>query len=540
MTAAPTNGQQFSMILNQLLRTRQFGAAKQMLLQALQREPSNLSMRKALGEILRMQPKGDSKPAIETLKGYETASRKLLVSKAAEGWLYSASVEPQFIEAAPPINSTPPTDQKQTESFSNTFHCELDALQATKDIAHRWQLVQQLATSEHPAMVADDFLHLEGLALIDALAAAQNGNHLNITILGAGCCGLALANMLKMAFGDQVHVLVIDKRVKYTHYKKPFTRNWLTHLRTATFGGRIDPRVQQLLFEFGEPGFLGCTIATLESLLFMSCRELGVKFLFAEQYPLEFLQSTNTQLVFDATGGRLDLQQSAISSSFVSADGAAVSFPSIKAYGKGFNGFGIRHIQNSPAVSFDLVTETSLTKIRPHMNNGPLSVPMVKLLGIPVSMHDQIMNYLETHNADGMFYLWQGKLCKPLNSMMLFANLSSKAFAQLSSVIGSSMPVSSALDTIKNNHICLDDRLLELLELISGEGLTDTTIEPPFVYQPYVTPEPQQLRCFGKQLMPVGDSIYNGNPKVGNGLGFHLEHLGRLVDQLILSYGDNA
>ena len=51
----------------------------------------------------------------------------------------------------------------------------------------------------------------------------------------------------------------------------------------------------------------------------------------------------------------------------------------------------------------------------------------------------------------------------------------------------------------------------------------------PFVSKPTVNLKPLDQRINGVEVYPVGDSLFQGNPKVGNGLGTHLRHIEKLV-----------
>ena len=63
-------------------------------------------------------------------------------------------------------------------------------------------------------------------------------------------------------------------------------------------------------------------------------------------------------------------------------------------------------------------------------------------------------------------------------------------------------------------------------------------LEPPFIYAPYVKPMTGKFdKIYHKPLIPIGDSIFNGHPKVGNGLGFHLKHVTKVNDAMLYFYG---
>ncbi|MGB7346898.1 MAG: hypothetical protein WBD20_21930 [Pirellulaceae bacterium] len=56
----------------------------------------------------------------------------------------------------------------------------------------------------------------------------------------------------------------------------------------------------------------------------------------------------------------------------------------------------------------------------------------------------------------------------------------------------------------------------------------------PYIYAPYVEPySPSGETVSGKPLIRIGDSVFNGNPKTGNGLGSHLLHIRQIHDLFI-------
>ena len=51
------------------------------------------------------------------------------------------------------------------------------------------------------------------------------------------------------------------------------------------------------------------------------------------------------------------------------------------------------------------------------------------------------------------------------------------------------------------------------------------TIEPPYLFEPYSNQKSEYSFIHGKPVVPIGDCIYNGFIKCGNGLPAHLSHL---------------
>ena len=127
----------------------------------------------------------------------------------------------------------------------------------------------------------------------------------NIIIFGAGPCGLYIANLLKHHYKDKIEIVIIENRISKPHTKKIYSRKWLTNLPISIFKG--DNNIKKILIDFGKENFIGCHINVFETLLYLSCRILGVKFLF-ENINIEnlsYLKDLNVDLIFNATGNRL-------------------------------------------------------------------------------------------------------------------------------------------------------------------------------------------------------------------------------------------
>ena len=88
---------------------------------------------------------------------------------------------------------------------------------------------------------------------------------------------------------------------------------------------------------------------------------------------------------------------------------------------------------------------------------------------------------------------------------------------------------------ITDNKIFLDIRIINLISILSELNLNCKTIvvEPPFEYRPYINII-NSINYINKiPLLPIGDSIFCGHPKVGNGLNFHLKFINNFAKSLI-------
>ena len=81
---------------------------------------------------------------------------------------------------------------------------------------------------------------------------------------------------------------------------------------------------------------------------------------------------------------------------------------------------------------------------------------------------------------------------------------------------------------IKKNSIGTD--LLDLLKICAANNDEQIYINSPFVSKPSVNLKPLDQKINGVEVYPIGDSLFQGNPKVGNGLGVHLANIIELVE----------
>ena len=77
--------------------------------------------------------------------------------------------------------------------------------------------------------------------------------------------------------------------------------------------------------------------------------------------------------------------------------------------------------------------------------------------------------------------------------------------------------------------------MTNLINILNELNLNCKTIicEPPFKYSPYINPVNTLSFLENIPLLPIGDSIFCGHPKVGNGLNFHLKFINNFAKSLI-------
>ena len=69
----------------------------------------------------------------------------------------------------------------------------------------------------------------------------------------------------------------------------------------------------------------------------------------------------------------------------------------------------------------------------------------------------------------------------------------------------------------------------DFLKLCAADHDSRICLNSPFISKPAVNLKPLDHKINDIAVFPVGDSLFTGNPKVGNGLMNHLSHIAELV-----------
>jgi hypothetical protein len=529
----------------QLLKYGDLLKSKQIVWTLLQHKPSDKQAFDILSSIAAKQGnKFTNKSESFFLNIYKEYSQQS-IQKALSGWVYSLSIDKYFLS---PV-SNPPHPKKYDKTLEKSTtgegkdNCDanifFNALLTEQNIRRRWQGLQIRQNANDKLLIQDSFSNYVGKQLDKALIKSLSSQNLNVCILGAGCAGLLLASSLKIALGEKIDILVIEVRSQTQHYKKPYSRKWLTNLSMESFSGLVEGSVYRLLDDFGRKNFAGTSIASLESLLLASCKNMGVKFLFDSDYSLKFIKDSKAQLIFDATGGkRSSLKGSEKSAGEYNKQRCVKKFPlpSFQGFAQSFKAFGVTDTEtNYPKEISVLFDESTAYPI--HCGKR-LATHMVKLVGIPTQIQPDILSWIAHNNDNNRFYLWPGNLHEEINELLLFINLSENEHAAIKDVITYATPLNSAVAKLSALSE-LDLRIFELFSILlnkSPDALTK--IESPFTYSPYITHLQDGFdRIYGRAVIPLGDSLFNGHPKVGNGLGSHIVAVRFIQQSLMFSIG---
>lgn len=458
---------------------------------------------------------------------------------SGKGWLYAAVLDHVFVDGGLEVKAA---SAVKTKKYERSAVGNVDVIKETSellgrigdcgDIKKKYEKMEALATMNAPVLTTDSFANSADSELYRDVEGIFSDGCLNVVIVDAGLSGLALASALKLAFRGKVNVLVIENRVYAPHHKLPYSRRWITNVPIAHTDGLLEDEIVQLMAAVGERNYIGVTINIFETLMLLSCQRMGVKFLFSENYDLSFIETSKAQVIFNATGNRFR------KISFPEAGAPAeakevVQTDLLEVPNEGISGFGVK-IDRPPAVR-EITVEHHGNIFFPVWNGQRMKIPMAKVTHIPFRLYEGILRLVAGNNADNKIYVWPGTLKKEINQVIVIINLRKAEYGNLYREISSPEKVHSVL---RNRSLLgsFDERVVEVLEFIADrtDEADGVALEPPFVFEPYLLRYPGGFeKLHGKPVIPVGDSIYNGNVKLGNGIGPHLEHINEIKNSFV-------
>lgn len=471
------------------------------------------------------------------------ANQQQLLRTAARGWLYALYIDHLYLDDSdftdnlslvdlPPHK--PPHKGLADEPVENqSTACTLD------------NLVTLISTTDYPPSAVQNFIRkVEHSLSFDSLHTLPTGNRSDITaalgsqdyeviIFGAGPVGLTLANMLIMR-RPKTKILVLETRIVEPGRKRPYGRQWLVHLPKNIFAGMIDTRVEYALQACGDETHLGADIATIESLLLASCKARGVNFIFDDIDPIDVVQSCLDAIVFDATGNKLqEVKSPRVNKGLPSRISSAE--PRLNS---GHSGHGVTHQRHGRAT---IELKKEFGHIVPHEEENVLRYGMFKITRIESTLFQKIYDFAIGKNNRNQFYVWPGHLAAPRNQMLVIVNLHPSLVSRYSQVVPSTgLTISEAIGNL--SRIGVDDlearlehkNTLSLFSLIKAESVGSPTVERPFIWSPYMKDIwSYDWTIANRNVVPIGDSLLNGHPKVGNGLGFHIKFCQSVVRTLL-------
>lgn len=417
---------------------------------------------------------------------------------------------------------------KESQEFiARVKHCT--------DIQQQLSMLEELSGLDAPSLTADSFTGLEGDALDSAAREQFHAHRLNVVIVGAGPVGLALASSLKRALKEKIEILVVENRVSRQHYKRPYTRNWITHLLLNGLEGIIAEDVMEIFSRLSGGRHIGVNLHLMESLMLLSCRRMGVKFLFSENRELSFLENSNTTLIFDASGNGLNpIRLPSKESRIQIVQHVPTNSPSVNI---NIAPFGVKLLQKPDNRQIGIGSSGNI--FMPIYRESRMKVAQIKVVDMPFRLYGALLRYIIANNSDNRFYIWHGDLLPAINRAILVINLKKSEYRSLAT----SVPESANIEAVVSNKSLLeslDDRVVQVLKIIASDpdAVRMAKVEPPFLLEPYLYDVKKNAETLhGKPIIRVGDSIYNGNVKFGNGLGAHLAYVRHVTEIFARNFG---
>jgi hypothetical protein len=217
--------------------------------------------------------------------------------------------------------------------------------------------------------------------------------------------------------------------------------------------------------------------------------------------------------------------------------GKTFSRANIKNFGAWCSGFGISKSVSLPHL--DIETRQIGDTIYPLFKGEIIRNAILKITHLPIQLQKPLVKFVQGKNQDAKFYIWPGKLKPEINQSLILINLLKREYSCLASAISEPMDLTHFLKQ-KSLIDSLDKRVTALLSFISDstKGEEGVRVEPPVLLEPSVRPYGDAFGFVEKRpLIPIGDSIFNGNPKIGNGLYNHLEHARDIHDIFLRLFG---
>ncbi|MDC0458909.1 hypothetical protein OAM32_03885 [Alphaproteobacteria bacterium] len=462
--------------------------------------------------------------------------RSFFLKSAASGWLFTTNFEAFFCtrktqqEIKRPSKSKKYNQQKRLSQLDSTDRPEkiLESLFKEKSLKTKFAELSSLAISNNPSIVMDSFIKHRGNSIITAQKSTFAQNKLNIVILGAGITGLYLANLYKERFREAVNILVFDNRSKNNNIRQPFDRSWLTHINIKMIQKNTAADITELLGCFGSKGWVGLPINLLEALLMLSCKKQGVKFYFSPRINYSKIKNPLISLFFDATGGKFD-ESISLSDTCKQLE---VEVPHLK---MNFRSSGIQPLKKNEctnATHMNFVLNAGGKFHFPHIEGYQLITRMIKLEKVPISFSREIFDFFDKYNADNLFYFWKGDLQSEINEALIFITLTEHEYDDLISTPRKKLSTNELLNVVENSSTTFDERIIQFLKILGVKDLQNRVkIGPPFMYKPYINLNAGMESFNGKKIFPIGDSIFCGHPKYGNGLTNHIKFINYLVEQ---------
>ena len=439
------------------------------------------------------------------------------ITRASLGWIYAISFDRDFLvnnfeyketNKKKKIKNIKKLKKKKSKINFDPFR-QLQSLKTSKE---QWKYMKEINLIRNFGVLEDSFKReTDEIALKLARKFISSNERLNILVIGAGCCGLFFSNNLKKKLGKLVNILVCDNRIEEIGVREPYSRNWLSNLPKSLFNNKVNRNVTNVFDYFSDGKHIGVTLNMIEMLLLQSCKKNKVKFFFRDDPYDNLIKESCIDFVVDATGGKLYKY-----------------YPNHKEKNISLK---IPLNQNKDDyLSFILKEKNNYHY--PFFQDKQVINCQFKIVGIPEKLYPLITEYIKDNNHDNLFYVWIGKLIKKLNEILIIVNIKEKDIEVFYGFLKKRIRIEEFEQFDKRYKSEIDNRIVGLIKIILNikNNKDKIYLEPPFSFEPRIKLFNKDLpKYYDKIIIPIGDSYYVGNAKVGNGLGTHLVFIDELT-----------
>ena len=330
-----------------------------------------------------------------------------------------------------------------------------------------------------------------------------------IAIIGCGPVGMSASLWLKKKYPN-IDISIYENRIDLKSNKiKPFTRRWLTFINIDLLEPILEVKDISIIKKIGLKNYLGIDIRNLEYSLLRSINKQGINICQLNK------EIPKPKIIIDASGGKfIKHEQSAIKKKFIMN----------RKLGIHKTQFGQKLSDKDDFNQIEIVDFGSI--IKPFYDGFPLQIPYLKINYLPPEIKEDFIYFSnELNNNYGIFY-WDGVMRKDLNHSLLFLSLLEDEFNSIDELINSPMRLDKAWDDDKF-RIKTPKRLSILFEWLLNrlEKEKMCYLEPLFLWEPFLCLRQKQNLQGDIEYLNIGDSHFIGNPKIGNGLSYHLKEL---------------
>lgn len=414
----------------------------------------------------------------------------------------------------------------QGSTSSEQLLCDLPVDGPVVELA---EAVERLNKLPESALLRDDYSHVAEDQLHAILGNSFIPGRFNLVIIGAGPVGVLMAASLKKELGQAIDILLIESRVSTAHLKKPYNRRWQTNIPLSLIDKMLHPKAALACARTGDGHFIGVDICSLESLALLSARAVGVRCLFVEQDPLDWLAEAPVHLLVDASGARWRKPGKLEEKIY---PGLLLKQATTQA--QSYVDYGVVRSTSIPNSRVDVRHKDGW--LQPLYRGGAIKQSLIKVQDIPIACYQPLLQWILQNNQDNKFYLWPGRKHAEINRLLLFVSMTAKEHQVLSRFIsGDNVELIDVIQWCEFKS-SMDPRLQSLLRQIYAHGKAHCTasVSRPFIFEPRMLDPDVTSDTFHKiPVLPIGDSFFSGNPKSGNGLGVHLHHIRAVSSQLV-------